>query len=615
MEGRRQSQAISDTYQDRLAARRARVAHYEGLHTRLSWARLGLFFCGIALVGALGSAGAPWLAVPIAIFVPLAFSHGRILNARDRAARAAAFFERGLARLEGRWQGSGTTGERFRDPAHLYADDLDLFGHASLFELVATTRTSGGEAALAGWLLARASVPVIHARQSAIAELAPRLDLREDLAVLGPEVQAAVRTEDLRAWATAPPVLTATWPRVVAPILAAFTCAALVQWIWSGTPPVWLVPAVAVQTAFAWLFRARVHDVAHAVERREQELEILAALMERLENERVDAALLTALQKELRATGRSPAAEVRRLARLVDFLSSGHNQMFGPIAAVLLLGTQLAFAVERWRARCGHAVPRWLAAVSEYEALSALATYCAEHPGDPFPEIVDGEPLYDGDQLAHPLLQPNVAVPNDVRLGGDHAHLLIVSGSNMSGKSTLLRTVGVNAVLAQAGAPVRARRLRMSPLQIGATLRLNDSLIEGRSRFYAEITRIAAIVQLARDQQISQSTSPDLQISKSSHSGVLFLCDELLSGTNSHDRLQGATGILKGLVSLDALGLVTTHDLALTAIADALGGKASNAHFEDRFENGVLTFDYMLRAGVVQTGNAIPLMRSVGLDV
>jgi DNA mismatch repair ATPase MutS len=229
--------------------------------------------------------------------------------------------------------------------------------------------------------------------------------------------------------------------------------------------------------------------------------------MDRIERDPAATPLLTRLRAELRATGRSPAAEVRQLARLVDFLSSGHNQIFGPIAALLLLGTQLAFAVERWRVRCGPIVPRWLAAVAEYEALSALATYHAEHPDDPFPEVVEGEPFYEGDALAHPLVPVATAVANDLAMGSDHPHLLIVSGSNMSGKSTLLRTVGVNAVLAQAGAPVRARRLRMSPLHVGATLRLNDSLMEGRSRFYAEITRIAAIVQLAK--------SPNLQISKS----------------------------------------------------------------------------------------------------
>jgi hypothetical protein len=565
---------------------------------RLSWARLGLFGLGLAIIAVLRSAGAPWLLIPIAIFVPLAFYHGRILNARDRAARAAAFYERGLARLEERWQGTGSTGERFRNPSHLYADDLDLFGQGSVFELLATTRTSGGETVLASWLLAPAAIDVIQDRQRAVQELGPKLDLREDLSVLGPELEEGVRSEELQKWATAPPTLTGTWPRVVAPVLAAATTSAVVYWIWTGEPPPWIVPAIIAQGAFAWYFRERVHEVAHGVERREQELEVLAGLMHRIERDPASAPLLTRLRAELHATGRSPADEVRQLARLVDFLSSGHNQIFGPVAALLLLGTQLAFAVERWRLRCGPIVPRWLKAVSEYEALSALATYHAEHPDDPFAELVEQEPFYDGSALAHPLVPVAAAVSNDVAMGGSDPHLVIVSGSNMSGKSTWLRTVGVNAVLAQAGAPVRARRLRMSPLHLGATLRLNDSLMEGRSRFYAEITRIAAIVSLAK-------STPH----------VLFLCDEILSGTNSHDRLQGATGILRGLLALGAIGIVTTHDLALTAIADSLGRQAMNLHFEDRFEHDVLTFDYLLRPGVVRTGNAIPLMRSVGLDV
>jgi hypothetical protein len=559
---------------------------------------LGLFFLAVAIIAVLRSAGAPWLTIPLIIFVALAFYHGRVLNQRDRAARAVSFYERGLARLDERWQGTGSTGERFRDPAHLYADDLDLFGSGSVFELLATTRTSGGEAVLASWLLAPAPVEVVRVRQSAVQELGPKLDLREDLSVLGPELQESVRTEDLQRWAMAPPALTGTWPRIVAPILAAFTASGIVYWIRTGEPAAWLLPAAIVQSLFAWYFRERVHAIVHSVERREEELEVLAALMDRIERDAVSTPLLARLGAELRATGRAPAAEVRQLARLVDFLSSGHNQIFGPIAAVLLLSTQLAFAVERWRLRCGPAVPRWLAAVAEYEALSALATYHAEHPEDPFPEVVPDAPFYEGDALAHPLVPRAAAVSNEVAIGGAPPHLMIVSGSNMSGKSTLLRTVGVNAVLAQAGAPIRGRRLRMSPLHVGATLRVNDSLREGRSRFYAEITRIAAIVALAK-------TTPS----------VLFLFDELLSGTNSHDRLQGATGILERLLALGAIGMVTTHDLALTAIADALGGQAANVHFEDRFENDVLTFDYTLRPGVVRTGNAIPLMRSVGLDV
>jgi DNA mismatch repair ATPase MutS len=247
-------------------------------------------------------------------------------------------------------------------------------------------------------------------------------------------------------------------------------------------------------------------------------------------------------------------------------------------------------------------VPDWLAVVAEYEALAALATYAAEHPESTNPLVADGPPCFVAEALAHPLL-PATAVANDVAFGGDRPHLLLVSGSNMSGKSTLLRTVGLNAVLAQAGAPVRARRLSMSPLVIGATLRIQDSLQAGRSRFFAEITRISEIVRVT-----TTASAPPLR-------GVLFLLDELLSGTNSHDRLQGATGILGGLLSRGAIGLATTHDLALTAIADQLAPMAANVHFDDRFDGGVLVFDYRIKPGVVQSSNAIALMRAVGLDV
>jgi DNA mismatch repair ATPase MutS len=259
----------------------------------------------------------------------------------------------------------------------------------------------------------------------------------------------------------------------------------------------------------------------------------------------------------------------------------------------------MAFAVEAWRRRCGPAVPIWLAAVAESEALAAVGGFAAEHPAHAFPDVREGEPYFEAADLSHPLLPSTTAVPNDVSLGGSHPHLLLVSGSNMSGKSTLLRTVGLNAVLAQAGAPVRAVRLAMTPLRIGGTLRIQDSLQAGRSRFFAEITRISEIVGLA-----SQTRT-----------GVLFLLDELLSGTNSHDRLQGAAGILRGLVDRGAIGMATTHDLALTRVAETLGGIATNVHFEDRFVAGTLTFDYRLKPGVVQSSNAIALMRAVGLDV
>lgn len=591
-------------YQGRLADRRARVARFEARHARLSAARLVIFLAASALLVWLGTTVPPWLLVPLplVIFGAVALVHARVLNARDRAARAVGFYERGLARIEHRWAGTGEPGERFRTPDHLFADDLDLFGHGSLFELLSTPRTRGGESRLAGWLLTPASPDEIRERQASVLELAPRIDFREELAILGPEIDSAVNTDALVAWAAAAPRLTARWPRALLAVLSTIAVGLIAAWVWTGQPSPALLPVLVAQGLVALVFRRAVHEVAHGVERREHELTILTELLARLERERFTSPGLVRLSDRLASTGQLPSAEIRRLARLVDLLSSRENLMFGPIAALAALGTQLAFAVDSWRARCGPSVRTWLDVVSEFEATSALGTYTSEHPSDPMPEVIAGEPRLEATGISHPLLPSDHAVANDVALGGDAPHVLLVSGSNMSGKSTLLRTLGLNAVLAQAGAPVRATRLRMTPLALGATLRIQDSLQAGRSRFYAEITRISDIVTLAR-----RATDGDR--------GVLFLLDEVLAGTNSHDRRQGAEAIVRGLVLMGAIGLVTTHDLALAELVARPGSRAENVHFEDRFEDGVLHFDYRLRPGVVQTSNAIALMRSVGLDV
>jgi hypothetical protein len=595
---------VAAGYGERLEARARRVADYDRRHAHLAWWRLAIAGAAVAVLVWLGRPGIPWLLLPAAAFVAVAIRHAYVENTRDHAVRAVAFYERGLRRLDGSWPGTGETGERFRSEHHPYADDLDLFGRGSLFELLSAPRTAAGERSLASWLLAPAPATHIRERQLAIDELRPRLDLRERLFVFGPDVRAIVDTDALRAWAEAPVRLTERWPAVVLPVLAALTTAHIAWWIWSGDPPRWLGTLLVVQSAIGWWFRARVRDVAEHVERRAQELGVLRDLLQLIEREPASSPRLQRLGMELRATGQPPSVEIARLVRLADILNARQNQFFVPFAAMLLLGTQTARAIDRWRARCGGAVAHWLDIAGEFEALAALAAYAAEHPEDPFPAIVDGGPILEGTRLAHPLIPVDRVVANDIRLGGEAPHVYLVSGSNMSGKSTWLRTVGINVVLAQAGAPVRASAMRLSPLQIGATLRIQDSLQAGQSRFFAEITRLSEIVAMARGHAAGSARAP-----------VLFLLDEVLAGTNSHDRRLGAESIVRGLIDLGAIGLVTTHDLALTTGIEALGTLAANVHFEDRFDNGALHFDYRLRDGIVRTSNALALMRSVGLHV
>jgi DNA mismatch repair ATPase MutS len=279
-------------------------------------------------------------------------------------------------------------------------------------------------------------------------------------------------------------------------------------------------------------------------------------------------------------------------------LASRRNVLFAPLSVVMLWATQWAFTIERWRGGAGAHISHWLDAIGEFEALLALGTFAAEHPDYAFPELIESAPMLVAAALAHPVL-PSTAVANDIALGGDAPHLVVVSGSNMSGKSTFLRTIGVNVVLASMGAPVRATAFRLSPLNIGASISVHDSLTDGRSRFFAEITHLKHIVDLTAARG----------------GAMLFLLDEILSGTNSHDRRIGAEAVLTGLVRNGAIGLVTTHDLALGEIAARLPTPATNMHFEDQFALGTLAFDYTLRPGVVETSNALALMRSIGLEV
>ena len=587
-------------YQTRLTDRRAAVSVLAARHDRLASGRLGM--AALAAVLGWGAFWAGlwsgwWLAVPAAGFLGLAVVHDRVLTALDRARRAVNVYEGGLARIEDRWSGIGATGEAYAPPEHPYAADLDLFGAGSLFQLLSAARLQAGEQTMANWLLAPADPGTIGTRQAAVAELRGRVDLREQLALTGDSISAWLDTAGLASWGAQPAKLSGIWPRVIAGGLALSNVAALVAGLAFDASTAWLALSVASSVAFSMVWRTRVHQVIASVNAPARHLRLLADVLALVESERVSAPHLAALHARLAATGDTASHRIAQLTRLVDLLESRQNQIFAPVALLLLWGTQLAWAIETWRRRSGPSLSEWVAVAGEFEALSSLAGYAFEHPADPFPEIVGRGPVVEGIALAHPLLPALRVVANDVALGTD-VRVLVVSGSNMSGKSTLLRTVGVNVVLALAGGPVRAERLAVSPVALGATLRIQDSLQAGKSRFFAEITRLKQIVDLAN------GPVP-----------VLFLLDELLAGTNSHDRRLGAAGIVQGLVDKGAIGLVTTHDLALAEVVSDLGVHARNVHFSDTFEEGQMRFDYRMREGVVRTSNALALMRSIGLEV
>ena len=586
-------------YSKRLEQRRSSVEMLDERHHQIGNGRLLVFIAAVMLAWfALKSQQISlwWILIPLCAFIGLIAWHSRVLQQLQQRTRAVDFYKRGLERLDDQWEGTGESGDRFRDTAHPYSEDLDLFGKGSLFELLCSARTRAGEQTLASWLMSPATTEDTRARQGAVDELRSSLDLREDVAGLGADVRAGVSPEPLVHWGEGPVRFRSNFVRITAGFIASLNLASIGIWIATDHYQLFSL-VILIEVLFVFSQRHTIGPAVRAAERAGQDLALLASVLNRLEQENFTSAHMKRLRAALDSEGLPPSQQVARLNRLIVLLDSRRNKFFSPIAFILLWEIQLAFLVEDWRRKNGHAIAGWLAAIGEFEALSSLAGYAYEHPNDPFPELSEQSPCFDGEGLGHPLLPESKCVRNNINLTGE-VQVMVVSGSNMSGKSTLLRIVGINAVLALAGAPVRARRLRIAPLAIGASIRILDSLQAGTSRFYAEITRLRKLVTIA-DGPIP----------------LVFLLDELLHGTNSHDRKIGAEAIIKGLVRRGSVGLLTTHDLALAHIVEELAPHAVNVHFEDHIENGHIAFDYHLLPGIVRKSNALELMRSIGLEV
>jgi hypothetical protein len=591
-----------EEYLQRLSAHRDLAQRFARREATVAWVRSRVFIPFAALVVLFVAKESHFtqicaIALVTAVFAGLLSWHGRVERKLRRAQRACAYYERGIDRLEGRWAGRGLAGARFLQGEHLYAFDLDVFGEGSLFERLAIVRTGSGEGVLASWLQSPVPPAEVRARQEAVAELRDRVDLREQIALLGETYREGDDPEPLNRWAAGPAVLTSGFLLLVVCSVTLIVWLSVAGWLLRFVGYETVIAAFGLQAGCALWLRARVHSVLAPVQDRTRDLALWVGILELFDRKAIASAWFVERRTEGEAARGSAPKSLRQLVRLLKGVELKWHVYLMPLPSLFLWTTGFAMAVDRWRRTNGQMLDSWIRLAGEYEAILALGTYAYENPADPFPTMVSDGALLEAEALGHPLLPPDACVRNDICLGKG-VQLLVVSGSNMSGKSTFLRSVGLNVVLAQAGAPVRAARMSLSPLVVGATLRVLDSVQTGRSRFYAEIMRIRQIVELADD------CTP-----------VLFLLDEILHGTNSLDRRVGAEAIVRGLVDACAVGLITTHDLSLTEIADALGSKAMNVHFEDRLDDGKIVFDYQLRPGVVQKSNALALMRSIGLKV
>ena len=581
-----------------LQQNRDQLAVQQRWHSYLGYAKVALgLLMAFFLVWFLHKLHGIWpLFVVLAAFVVLAIVHEKVLKKIRGIKTIIAHYECGVARLEDRWAGMGEGGDRFLDAMHPYALDLDLFGKGSVFELLCTFRTRAGEETLAHWLLEPAPPDEIRARQGAAEELKTRIGFRESLFTAGHRARLGLHPDLLAGWGERESFTVSRWLPLLTATLAILWVALLIYGILrSFYLPVVLLSICNVLANSSIMKRIATSVVA--VEAAASDLDLLIEVLKIIELEQFESPRLAHLQSALQVGGITPSASLRKLDRIVRYLEQRRNGLltwFG-FDRFLIYTPQWMFKVESWRREFGPAIRGWLAAVGEMEVLAALSGYAFEHPAYAWPEFDNERPCFQAEALVHPLLPESKAVGNDLNLC-DGLQLIVLSGPNMSGKSTFVRGIGVNAVLAQCGAPVRAKRLRMSRLAVGASICVLDSLQGGVSRFYSEIKRLKLISDTA------EGPIP-----------VLFLLDELLSGTNSHDRLAGTRLVVKALMHRGAIGLVTTHDLALAEIPENMNGSAANFHFEDHLENGELAFDFKLKPGIVQTSNALKLMQAIGL--
>ena len=571
-----------------------------------STVRLALFAAVAALVDTVVSAGRGRYplrlsAIPLVAAIALLLWLLRLYATQDRLARLSALYDRALSRVRHTPLPTGATpnptGEDLRPPHHLFDRDLSILGPDSLFQHLATVRTGLGQRGLANLLLHPSpSVPEILARQQAIQELAPSLDLREHIALLGATNAQQLPATHFDLWLADP---STPFPRYAPPVLALLSALLVAGLLlgavhtlpWSTVLPNLLLIAI-LQSAISLHLRRRVLPILEQSKRLQSQLLMLRDGLVLLRQCPAHSPHLHALQAQVPPEA---SRHLRHLHSLFSIADQRTKEYFFVFSLLTAAGTQTAIAVERWRQKHGPSMAQWVAAWSHFEALNALATFTFEHPHYPFPTLLDQNhpATFEATNLAHPLLPE--AIPNAVTLNPE-TRFLVISGSNMAGKSTLLRAIGANAVLALAGAPVRSTALRLTPLALGASITLADSLAEGRSKFRAEVERLRDLVHLTHQ-----------------HPPVLFLIDEILSGTNSVDRQHASDSILRSLIANGALGALSTHDLALTAIAEDPTLHGKNTHMASPDADDPLAFDYRLKPGPNTSSSAQAILRLLGL--
>lgn len=528
--------------------------------------------------------------------------HSRLKQRERWEAETAAVNEEGIARRRRDWDALPAI-KRPMARGHGYAHDLDIFGHASVARYLGTTGTAMGRERLHGWLLDPASVETIRRRQEAVKELAPMFDFRQELQVGGrlTEDPDPAALDAFLDWAEDEPwLLTRSWLLWPARIIPVATLILLVLQIEGAVDRPWWIPTLLIGAVLAASVGKRIHRLMARASLGEANLHHFARLVARVQEAEFESPPLRRVHGTL-TDDLDAHRQLERLSWVSELADLRNSGLFYVILHIpTLWDFHVLWGLERWQVTAGRHVRAWVDGIAEIDALAALSAPMAEEPGWVFPDVRPAGDRFSAAQLAHPLLPPDERVPNDVEIGPPGTFVM-VSGSNMSGKSTLLRAVGVNAVLAQAGGPVCAAELAIPPLEIRSSMRVEDSLERGVSLFMAELQQLKRVVDAAdrHDERI-----------------LLYLLDEVLHGTNTAERQVAVREVVSHLLARPAIGAISTHDLALADPAP-LRDAVVPVHFRETVHpeghDPPMSFDYRLREGIATSTNALKLVRLVGL--
>ena len=538
------------------------------------------------------------LVIFLVLFIPLLLLHDHYFNKKKYAIVLHKINEDSLKRINGEWNTFTDDGAEFLDDSHNYTQDLDIFGHGSLFQFINTAITYLGRLKLRGFLIAPArSQEEIYKRQEVVQELSQKLHWRQLYLAEGMLESTMQDPGALLLWANSIEKIYRN-PLIIWAFRLVPTITIIIGILTFTNPePQYysLIAALVIQYVILKINSNQRGHILGIASKFFENIKAYYRMLGLLEQEEYNSRHLHDLKNKLKSHGLTAGEQIHKLEKIAEAMANRHNQFYIFFNILFLLDYQFVFALERWKEKSGSNLHVWLDIIGEFEALSSLAVLAHDYPEWTTPEISEDRPGFTAEAMGHPLLMKS-GVANDLEFGLPE-NILLITGSNMSGKSTLLRTVGINLVLAYAGGNVCAKTFKCSIMDIYTCMRVNDNLEKNISSFYAELLRIKTIVKAVEEGKT-----------------IFFLLDEIFKGTNSIDRHTGAKVLIKKLSKAKLLGLVSTHDLELGDL-EKESNKIKNYHFQEYYENNEIRFDYKLRPGVSTTRNAAYLMKMAGIEL